>query len=73
MAEGGRVLVIDTVVPPGNDEHPSKTSDMAMMIVFDGMERTKEQLAALFEQAGLRLERVITTPGTLSIVEAVAA
>ncbi|MFI0353858.1 methyltransferase [Actinomadura sp. 9N407] len=73
MAGGGRVLVVDTVVPPGNEPHTSKVSDLAMMIVFDGKERTEDELAGLFAQAGLRLNRVVTTPGTLSIVEAVAA
>lgn len=73
MSDRGRVLVIDTVVPPGNDPHPSKLSDMAMMIVFDGKERTEDELASLFTQAGLKLSRVIPTPGTLSIVEAIAA
>jgi hypothetical protein len=43
------------------------------MIVFDGKERTEGELAELFDQAGLELNRVIATPGTLSIVEAVAA
>jgi len=72
MAPQGRVLVIDTVVPPGNDPDPSKLSDMAMMVVFDGKERTEGELASLFTQAGLKLNRVIPTPGTLSIVEGVA-
>jgi hypothetical protein len=73
MSGQGRILVIDTVVPPGNDPDPSKLSDLAMMVVFDGKERTKEELASLFTQAGLKLNRIIPTPGTLSIVEAVEA
>jgi hypothetical protein len=72
MAEGGRILVIDTVVPVGNDPHPAKLSDIAMMIVFDGKERTEAELKVLFAQAGLRLQRVIATPGSVSIIEAVA-
>jgi hypothetical protein len=73
MSGQGRVLVIDTVVPPGNDPDPSKVSDLAMMIVFDGKERSEPELSELFTQAGLKLERIIRTPGTLSIVEASAA
>jgi hypothetical protein len=73
MADQGRVLVIDTVVPPGNDPDTSKVSDIAMMIVFDGKERTEPELCDLFLRAGLKLSRIITTPGTLSIVEAIAA
>jgi hypothetical protein len=71
MAPTGRVLVIDTVVPPGNDYDASKVSDLVLMVTFNGKERTREELAVLFASAGLRLERVIPTPGTVSIVEGV--
>jgi hypothetical protein len=73
MAEGGRVVVVDTVVPAGNDPHPSKLSDLAMMIVFDGKERSEAELERLFAEADLKLSRVIPTAGSVSIVEAVAA
>jgi hypothetical protein len=73
MAPGGRVVVVDTVVPPGNEPHPSKLSDLAMMIVFDGKERSEAELEALFAEADLKLSRVIPTPGSVSIVEAVAS
>lgn len=72
MAEGGRVLVIDTIVPLGNDAHPAKLSDIAMMIVFDGKERTEAELRELFAQADLKLTRIVATPGSVSVVEAVA-
>jgi hypothetical protein len=72
MADEGRILVIDTVVPQGNDPDPSKLSDLAMMIVFDGKERTEDELSELFSAAGLKLSRVFAPPGSLSIVEAVA-
>ncbi|TDV57584.1 methyltransferase [Actinophytocola oryzae] len=73
MAEGGKVVVVDTVVPSGNDPHPSKLSDLAMMIVFDGKERSEAELEALFAEADLKLARVIPTSGSVSIVEAIAA
>jgi hypothetical protein len=73
MAEGGRVVVIDTVVPPGNDPHPAKLSDLAMMIVFDGKERSEAELESLFAEADLKLARVIPTNGSVSVVEAIAS
>lgn len=72
LADQGRVFIIDTVVPPGNDDHPSKLSDLAMMVVFDGKERTENELSDLLAQADLKLNQIIPTGGTLSIVEAVA-
>lgn len=73
LREGGRVLVLDAVVPPGNAPHQSKTLDIMMMASLGGRERTASDFAALFEAAGLKLARVIPTDSVLSVVEAVAA
>ncbi|HVG57641.1 MAG TPA: methyltransferase [Hyalangium sp.] len=72
MAEGGRVLVIDTVIPPGNAPHGGKVLDVMMMASLQGRERTEEDFRKLFAQAGLRLSRVLPTPTAMSITEAVA-
>lgn len=73
LAPGGKVLVAETIVPPGNDPHPIKLMDLNMLAVTGGMERTRAQYERLFARAGLRLVRVIATSGPLSILEAVAA
>ncbi|MFF7459240.1 methyltransferase [Kitasatospora sp. NPDC008115] len=73
LRPGGRVLVLDAVVPPGNAPHQSKDLDLMMMASLTGRERTEADFAELFERAGLRLSRVIPTPTVLSVVEAVAA
>lgn len=71
MGDNARILVIDAVVPPGNDPHPSKIMDILMMVGFEGRERTAEEFRALYQQTGLKLTRVIATPSVLSIVEGV--
>ncbi|QNP72559.1 SAM-dependent methyltransferase [Streptomyces roseirectus] len=73
LRPGGRVLVLDAVVPPGNAPHQSKTIDLMMMASLGGRERTAGDFAALFEAAGLKLARVLPTDTVLSVVEAVAA
>jgi hypothetical protein len=73
MAPGGRVLVVDTVIPRGNAPHGGKVLDVMMMASLPGRERTEEDFSKLFAQAGLRLSRVIHTPAALSLTEAVAA
>lgn len=72
MAKGGRVLVVDTVIPPGNDPHWGKQLDVNMLVLTGGRERTATDFAALFERAGLRLKKVHPTACPLSIVEGVA-
>jgi hypothetical protein len=70
MAAGGRVLVVDNVIAPGN--HWGKLLDINMMLGPGGQERTRGEFETLFRRAGLRLSRVISTSCDLSIVEGVA-
>ena len=72
MTEGGRVLVMDQVIPAGNEPHPGKLLDMEMMVMSEGgIERTEGEFKALFTSAGLKLNRIVPTEGFLSIVEGV--
>lgn len=74
MAPGGRVLIMDPVIPRGNTPHPGKEMDLLVMAIYDGgRERTEEELRRLLAAADLRLNRVIDTGSYISIVEAVAA
>ncbi|MFI0423704.1 methyltransferase [Spongiactinospora sp. 9N601] len=72
MAPGGRVLVVDAVIPKGNEPHQAKTVDVMLMASLPGRERTSAEFAELFAAAGLRLSRVVATGTVLSVVEAVA-
>lgn len=73
MPAHGRVLVIDAVIPAGNEPHPGKDLDMLLMTSLPGKERTEAEFDAVLRAAGLSLMRVIPTSTPLSIVEAVAA
>ncbi|MGN6552040.1 MAG: methyltransferase [Pararhizobium sp.] len=70
MPPEGRVLVAETLVPPGDDPHQIKFIDVVMLAITGGLERSEAQYARLFEAAGLRLERVIPTKAPISILEA---
>jgi SAM-dependent methyltransferase len=72
MKPDGRVLVIDAIVPPGNEPHVSKNMDFMMLANLIGKERGAAELEPLFAAAGLRLNRVIRTPTAMSIAEGVA-
>ncbi|RAR41867.1 methyltransferase [Paenibacillus sp. MDMC362] len=73
MAPGGRVLVMDPVIPPGNTPHIGKLLDQLLIGVCEGgRERTEEEFHRLFARAGLRLNRIIDTGCHISIIEAVA-
>ena len=68
---GGKVLIVDPVVPTGNAPHYGKLLDLEMLVLTPrGRERTRAEFTTLLRGAGFRLSRVISTHGPLSIVEA---
>jgi O-methyltransferase domain len=71
MADHARLLIIDAVVPADAQPSPSMmVADFLMMTVFEGRERTEQEIGGLLAAADLAINRVIPTPTTLSIVEA---
>jgi len=66
----GRLLIIETVVPPGNGPSPSKLFDMIMMVLPDGLERTEAQFHALLEASGFALTEITPTQSPVSVIEA---
>jgi SAM-dependent methyltransferase len=74
LGPGGKVLIVDPVVPSGNAPHYGKLLDLEMLVLTPrGRERTKAEFVRLLRGAGFRLSRVIATHSPLSIVEAVKA
>jgi hypothetical protein len=76
MASKGRVLAVDHVLTPRNQPDIGKLMDINMFTLLRGKERTREEFAALFASAGLKLRRIVPTgkPGVaISVVEGVRA
>lgn len=65
----GRLLVVDSVIQPGEDFSPGKFLDLQMLIFPGGSERTEKQFRDLFAAAGWELRRIIPTAASDSIVE----
>jgi hypothetical protein len=70
---GGVLLVVDSVIQPGNDFAPGKFLDLQMLIFPGGRERTEKEFRELLTASGWRLTRVIPTATPESIVEATPA
>jgi hypothetical protein len=68
-APKARLLLVEMVVPAGNEPHFGKIQDLEMMVSPGGLERTEAEYRELFAQAGWDLKRVIPTKSPLSIVE----
>lgn len=68
---GGKLLVVDCVIQPGNEFSPAKFLDVQMLIFPGGRERTEPEFRALLAKADWKLNRIIPTMALDSIVEAV--
>jgi predicted O-methyltransferase YrrM len=74
MAPGGRVLVVEMVVPPPGVPSFSRLIDLEMLAISsDGKERTEREFADLFAKARLALARVVPTQSPYSVLEAFPA
>jgi ubiquinone/menaquinone biosynthesis C-methylase UbiE len=71
MNEQGRLLLVETVVPEGNQPHLSKFLDLNMLVMTGGRERTEAEFSSLFAAAGFKLARVIPTESPVSVIEAI--
>lgn len=71
LRSSGRLLLVESVVPTGNEPHPSKLMDFVMLTALGGRERTAEEYRQLLDEAGFRLTRVIATDSPMSVIEAV--
>jgi SAM-dependent methyltransferase len=72
LRPGGKVLIVDAVIPPGNGAHFGKLLDLEMLVLTPrGRERTRAEFQDLLHRSGFRLRRIVPTETHLSVVEGV--
>lgn len=72
MVENGKLLVIEQVIPPGNEPFIGKLLDLHMLVLFPGgCERTENEYRALFEASGFRLTQIFPTRANVSVLKAI--
>jgi hypothetical protein len=69
--ERGRLLLVEPIIPPGNESHMSKLADIQMLVMTGGRERTREEFQQLLGQSRFRMTAVVPTQSFVSVVEAV--
>ncbi len=70
LPKDGRVLLLESVVAPGNEPDFSKVIDLEMLLLPGGRERTADEFRALFAANGFELTGIIATQSPLSVIEA---
>jgi hypothetical protein len=67
---GGKVILLEAVIPPGNQPDFGKLIDLEMLLMPGGRERTADEFKSLFARAGFELARIVPTESPLSVIEA---
>ncbi len=70
IADGGKVLVLESVLRPSNEPDMARWADLTMLVLVSGRERTAEEFRQLFAAAGFRLTRIIPAGGS-AIIEGI--
>jgi hypothetical protein len=74
MGATSRLLIVEPIVPdqPGSSPYHAMiaSTDLNMLIVTGGKERTEPEFRALLAGAGLPVTRIVQTPATMSVIEA---
>ena len=69
MRNDGRLLLVEGVIPPGNDPCFGKLLDLTMLTMPGGKERTEEEYRTLFKAGGFQLTRIVPTKAEVSVIE----
>lgn len=59
MPEREKILILEQVIPSGNDPHEGKLRDLNMLVILGGVERTENEFRELLREAGFILCAVL--------------
>ena len=72
MKPGSTLLIIEMLVPDGNEPSVAKLLDLEMFVITGGLERTEAEFRELLASTGFRFSRIIPTNESICVIEAVA-
>jgi SAM-dependent methyltransferase len=73
LRPNGRVILVEWVVPDHGKPGAAALSDLNMLVLLPGRERTVSQFEQLFRASGLRLDRITGIASSMQVIEASVA
>jgi len=71
MTENSKLVVVERIIPPGNEPSYGKFADLNMLVLHGGLERTALEFERLFETARFRLKEIVPTVTEVSVIEGI--
>jgi len=69
-APGARLVLVESVITPGDAPHLAKAVDLTMLAMVTGRERTADEYERLLAAAGCTIDRIVPSPTPFSFIEA---
>jgi hypothetical protein len=70
VPEDSKLLIVEIIVPPGNQPSIAKLLDLEMLVTTGGQERTEYEYKTLLESSGYHITRIVSTKESVSVIEA---
>ena len=71
MITDSKLLLIEMIVPAGNEPSISKLLDLEVLVMGGGCERKESEFQELFNATGFTLNRIIPTKKSIYIIECI--
>jgi len=71
MRGNGKILLVEGILPAGDEPHMGKWIDVEMLALPGGQERNEAEYRELLGKAGLRVVRVVPNQSPVCVIEAV--
>jgi hypothetical protein len=71
MKPESKLLIVEMIVPFGNQPSIAKLLDLEMLVTTGGCERTEKEFEILLQTSGFKLTRTIATKESTSVIEGI--
>jgi hypothetical protein len=71
MKPESKLLIVEMIVPFGNQPSIAKLLDLEMLVTTGGCERTEREFKTLLKTSGFKLSRTIATKESISVIEGI--
>jgi len=71
MKPESKLLIVEMVVPTGNQPSIAKLLDLEMFVTTGGCERTEKEFEILLKTSGFKLARTIVTKESICVIEGI--
>lgn len=73
MKKGAALLILESIIPEGNEPSIAKLLDLEVMVMGGGKERTLEEFLFLFRKTGFTLNRIIPIGENEKLLECISS